>query len=129
MQQNGQYLAEDVLTRFNAASRVTPDEVVQEQLTRQAAIDILEPLLADDAIMVMPTVPGPAPLCSSPEEVLTTERQQVQQLVSAAGLAGLPQVTLPWIEVDGAPVGLSVMGAEGNDGSVALAAKILHAVI
>lgn len=125
VKQNSQHLAEDVLTRFNAASRVTPDEVAQEQVTRQAAIATLESLLTDDAIIVMPTVPGPAPLCSSPEDVLTRERQQVQQLVSAAGLAGLPQVTLPWIEIDGAPVGLSVMGAKGNDGTVAQAAKIL----
>lgn len=129
VQENGQHLAEDVLARFRAASRISTEEVNQEQATRQAAIQKLENLLADDAIILMPTVPGPAPFRASPEDVLATERQQVQQLVSAAGLAGLPQVTLPWMKIHGAPVGLSVMGAKGNDGTVVHAAKMLSELV
>lgn len=129
VQENGQHLAEDVLARFMAASRIAADEVKQEQGIRHAATRTLEDLLADDAIILMPTVPGPAPLCSSPTDMLATERQQVQQLVSAAGLAGLPQVSLPWIEIDGAPVGLSVMGARGNDGTVVQGARVLSKLV
>lgn len=125
VQKNGQHLAKDVLARFMAASRITSNEVAQGQVVRNTATRTLEDLLVDDAIILMPTVPGPAPLCSSSADVLATERQQVQQLVSAAGLAGLPQVSLPWIEIEGAPVGLSVMGAKGNDGTVAQAAMVL----
>lgn len=129
VKKNNKHLAEDVLTRFMAASRITSDEVDQEQVVRDAARRTLEALLADDAIILMPTVPGPAPLCSSPADVLATERQQVQKLVSAAGLAGLPQVSFPWIEIDGAPVGLSVMGAKGNDGTVVQAARVLSKLV
>ena len=129
VRENGKHLADGVLARFMAASRITLDEVKQEQLVRNTAIRTLEALLADDAIILMPTVPGPAPLCAGPADVLASERQQVQQLVSAAGLAGLPQVSLPWIEIDGAPVGLSVMGAKGSDGTVVQAARLLSKLV
>jgi amidase len=36
-------------------------------------------------------------------------------LTCAAGLARLPQVTLPLATVEACPVGLSLMGARGSD--------------
>jgi Asp-tRNA(Asn)/Glu-tRNA(Gln) amidotransferase A subunit family amidase len=35
--------------------------------------------------------------------------------MSIAGVAGLPQITLPAAAVDGCPVGLSLVGGEGAD--------------
>jgi amidase len=127
--EKGKHLAEDVRARFMSASRITFDEVKQEQVIRNTATQTLENLLVDDAIILMPTVPGPAPLCSSSADELATERQRVQQLVSAAGLAGLPQVSLPWMTIEGAPVGLSVIGARGNDGTVVQAARVLSKLV
>lgn len=129
VEQNGQHLAEDVLTRFMAASRVTSDEVECEQAVRNTAATTLNELLAGDSMILMPTVPGAAPLCNDTEEAFDIERHRVQLLVSPAGVAGLPQVSLPWIDVDGAPVGLSVIGARGNDGAVIEAAKLLDKLI
>ena len=127
VQENAQHLAADVLERFLAASRITADEVAVQQRIRNSAIEQLGNLLTGGAMVVMPTAPGPAPLCSSSASVLQAERLQVQQLVSGAGLARLPQVSLPWLCIAGAPVGLSVLGARGQDGTVVQAAKILSA--
>lgn len=122
---NGGNLAEDVLERFISASRIKTDEIEREQIVRDTATQTLTGMLADDAIILMPTVPGPAPLRGSPASVLTVERQRVQQLVCAAGLAGLPQVSMPWMNVSGAPAGLSLIGPRGSDGAVIHAAQLL----
>lgn len=126
---NGEHLASDVRARFIAASEVSAAEVDREQVVRNSAIQTLDNLLAEDTIMVMPTAPGPAPLCTAAPEALATERQRVQELLSGGGLAGLPQVSFPWIEVDGAPVGLSVIGARGSDATVIEAARLLNQAI
>lgn len=123
---NSKHLAEDVLARFISASRIGVDQIKREQTVRDDASQILAKLLAGDAIILMPTVPGPAPSRDSPVSLLATERYKAQQLVSAAGLAGLPQVSMPWIKVGGAPVGLSLIGARGNDGAVIHAARLLE---
>lgn len=122
---NGSHLAEDILERFMVGSRIGADEIAQEQKVRDAATQTLAGMLANNAIIIMPTTPGPAPSVCSPASVLAAERRRVQLLVSPAGVAGLPQVSMPWIKVDGAPVGLSVIGARGNDGTVVHAANLL----
>ena len=123
--QNGEHLAADVRARFIAASAVTAADVDREQVVRTMAIQTLDELLADDTVILMPTAPGPAPLCTASPEALAIERQHALKLLSGAGLAGLPQVSFPWIEVDGAPVGLSVMGARGSDATVIEAARLV----
>jgi amidase len=123
--ENGKHLAADVRARFIAASEVTAADVDREQVVRTKAIQTLDELLADDTVILMPTAPGPAPLCTATPEALAIERQHVQKLLSGAGLAGLPQVSFPWIEVDGAPVGLSVMGPRGSDATVIEAARLV----
>jgi Asp-tRNA(Asn)/Glu-tRNA(Gln) amidotransferase A subunit family amidase len=45
--------------------------------------------------------------------------------VEAAGLGGLPQLTLPLGTLDGCPLGLSIVGARGTDSALlALAASL-----
>ncbi len=67
--------------------------------------------------LVLPTVPSPAPICGS----LGLDRRhdpyipRAISLGAIAGLGGLPQVTLPVAAVDGAPVGLSLVAARGED--------------
>ena len=42
-------------------------------------------------------------------------RQQAMNLLCIAGLAGLPQVSLPLATLDGLPLGLSLVGRRGAD--------------
>jgi amidase len=47
-------------------------------------------------------------------------------MLSIAGHAGFPQISLPMMTVDGCPVGLSLIGPPGRDRAlIALAGKIL----
>lgn len=73
-------------------------------------------LLGGDAVLVVPTAPGPAPLIGTPAPALDEWRKRMISLTCVAGLAGLPQVTLPVASVEGGlPVGLSLMGPPGSD--------------
>src|SRR3546814_9127297 len=72
-------------------------------------------LLGDDALLCLPTAPGIAPLCESNAEELVAHRSGVLSLTSIAGLARLPEVTLPLARVSGCPLGLSLVGPAGAD--------------
>lgn len=76
--------------------------------------------------LVLPTAPGPAVKKSAPGEEIGRFYARALALTSIAGHAGLPQVSLPLVEVEGCPVGLSVVGARGDDAALlALAAAQL----
>jgi amidase len=42
-------------------------------------------------------------------------RPRISTLTCVAGTTGTPQINLPLAEVDGLPVGLSLLGARGSD--------------
>ncbi len=105
----------DVATRFRIASRITDDEVAEAAPRREAMTRHMAALLAGGAVLCEPTSPGPAPLkVSSPEEI-EKARYHAHALCCIAGLARLPQITIPAGTVDGAPVGLSLIAAQGGD--------------
>lgn len=75
-------------------------------------------MLGDDGVLALPTVPGPAPLRGLAGPALNDWRQRVMSMTCAAGLGGLPQVTMPLLQVEGLPVGLSLIGPRGADASL-----------
>jgi amidase len=108
-------LAADVATRFRIASRVTDAEVAAATPRREAITAHMQKLLAGNAVMILPTAPGPAPLKDSPADALEQARFHAHALCCISGLARLPQLTIPFGTVDGAPVALSLIGAQGTD--------------
>jgi amidase len=68
-------------------------------------------------LLVLPTVPAPAPL----KGTLDNDRVQgnyyprTLSMTAMAGICRLPQVTMPVTEVSGAPLGLSLAAAHGED--------------
>ena len=105
----------DVATRFTIASRITDADVAAAKPRRAAITRHLADLLAGGVVLCQPTSPGPAPLKASPPAVIEEARYHAHALCCAAGLAGLPQITIPAGTVDGAPVGLSLLAAPGGD--------------
>ena len=79
--------------------------------------------LAGGAVFVWPTGPGPAPLRRTPATALEDYRNAALTLLCPAGLGGLAQVSLPVARVEGAPVGLSLIGAPGTDVTLIAAAE------
>jgi amidase len=64
---------------------------------------------------VIPTTPGPAPAKSAPPAEISSFYRQALPLNAIAGHAGLPQVTIPVAQLQGCPLGLSIVGAPGSD--------------
>lgn len=127
---HGATMGEDVRARFESASGVDARAVAAMQRLRVEAASILARALArPGSLLLLPTVPGPAPLLSDSLERLGDVRGRSQQLLCLAGLAGLPQVSFPWIEVEGAPVGLSLVGARHDDETVLAGADAVHAAL
>lgn len=84
-------------------------------------------LLGDDGVMVLPTMPDIAPLRSEGEAGLEDYRNRAIRLLCVAGLAGLPQLSLPLAGRDGAPMGLSLLGPRGSDRALVAMAERLAA--
>ena len=72
-------------------------------------------LLAPGTILCLPTTPFPAPRKGLPNRALNPLRERISCLTSPGGLTGAPQVSIPGALVDGAPVGLSLLGGGGAD--------------
>jgi amidase len=87
--------------------------------TARAKQAVIKSRLADivtqDTLIVLPAAPGPAPLLVATGAEVEDFRQRAQCLTCIASLAGLPQVSIPCLEINKAPVGLSFMGAHGSD--------------
>lgn len=89
----------------------------------------LRALIGEGDVWCLPTSPRVAPLRSTPTDLVENEyRAQAMCLLCIAGLAGLPQVSLPLATEDGLPLGVSLIGAPGSDMQLlALTRQVLSA--
>lgn len=107
-----------VAERFRWVATIGRDEVAAADEVRGRARARLQALLDAGQVLCLPTAPSPAPLKGLPLAETERFRGRTLSLTCIAGLAGLPQVTLPLGQVDGAPVGLSLIGAAGSDAAL-----------
>ena len=77
-------------------------------------------------ILCLPTTPFPAPKRNLPITETDPLRDRISCLAAHGGLAGFPQVSIPGATVDGAPVGLSILGARGSDATLVAVASALE---
>lgn len=104
-----------IAERFQMAGTLKKAEC-QSQFDRWKEIQqCMDALLEDDALLIIPTAPGPAPLLNLHGKAAEQYRAKTMQLTCIAGLAGLPQITLPLAQVNGLPVGLSVIAGRNQD--------------
>ncbi len=101
--------------RFEAVAKSDPTEVAQTIPLREAIAARLDQLLAHHAVLLLPTVPDVAPLKNSPHQQTTTFRERAMGLLCLSGIGRLPQVSLPLANINGLPLGLSLVAARGND--------------
>jgi amidase len=85
-------------------------------------------LLGDNAIVCLPTTPFPAPAKGQAIPVLDIMRDRITCLAAHGGLTGVPQVSIPGAAVNGLPVGLSIIGAHGQDAMLVAVAKAVQDV-
>lgn len=118
-------LGPGVRERMAWVSTITVDEVARAQAVRDAARRQMDALLIDNAVLVLPTVSDIAPLLNTPAAELDDFRARAMSLLCIAGLAGLPQISLPLATARDCPLGVSLMAARGNDALLlALARRI-----
>jgi len=115
-------MAFSVAAALIAGSQVPASEQNWASLMREEARARLRHLLPPGTVLCLPTTPFPAPLRGLPLSALRPLRDRITCLCAQGGLTGSPQVSLPGATVDGAPIGLSIIGGHGSDASlVALA--------
>ncbi len=109
-------LGPGVRERLDAARQTDEREVVEASRVRDEARERLDGLLDPGVVLIMPTAPRAAPMRDLPVEKIEIEyRHTSMNLLCCAGLAGLPQISVPFIRYEGLPIGLSIIGARYSD--------------
>lgn len=107
-----------VAERFRLASEVTAE---QEAQARAALAPLKASLtaLVSRAVLLMPTVPGPAPMRTARGERVDAIRQATLRMTTPAAVAGLPAISAPLLTVPSprgpAPVGVCLVSRAGTD--------------
>ena len=109
-----------------AGSQISAAERAWASLMRREAYARLMHLLADGAILCLPTTPFPAPEKGQAISALDVVRDRITCLAAHGGLTGAPQVSIPGGTVNGLPVGLSIIGAHGQDAMLVAVAKAVE---
>ena len=121
-------LGPGVAERFAFGRGVTDAQVDEASAFRTRFTAHLAALLGTDGVLLLPTMPDIAPLRAEPESGLDDYRNRALRLLCVAGLAGVPQLSLPLAGRDGAPMGLSLLGPRGSDRAlVAMALRLAAA--
>ncbi|WP_025091763.1 amidase [Brucella intermedia] len=108
-------LGPGVADRFAFGAEIAADLVASQRVRRAQFTQELEKIIGNNAVLALPTVPGAAPLAKEPFETLQAYREQALRLLCLSVLSGLPQITLPLGQVQGAPFGISFIGPRGSD--------------
>jgi amidase len=104
-----------IAERFKWTRTIEAAEVARMKTKRDEIVRRTLELLGDDAVLCLPTAPGIAPKLASSSEQLETFRARAFALLCIAGLAGLPQISLPLGTLADCPLGLSVIAPRGAD--------------
>jgi amidase len=113
----------EIRGRLEKIASVTRDEMEEKKLVREQLIRRIEDLTPPGTLAVFPTAPGIAPLKGRSMDEARASRLNTMRHTCIAAVAGLPQVSMPLIEQDGCPLGISLLGARGQDGQLLAAAQ------
>jgi len=119
-------MAFSVARNLASATAIPESKRQWAALVRAEARARLTALLPPGTILCLPTTPFPAPPKGLPLATLEPLRARITCLAAHGGLTGLPQVSLPGAQVDGLPVGLSIVGAHGSDAVLVAVAKAME---
>lgn len=101
--------------RWTAASSITTDTAASAEAMQANLRDQIRSLLGSDRIAILPSASSAAILRTADPATVDGIRANTFRITSIAGLAGLPQVNIPFIASDGLPAGVSLLGPAGSD--------------
>ncbi len=103
-----------IAKRLEIASKVTAEQAAAARKTLEAFRAAFRAALEND-VLLLPASAGPAPLIGEDEAKVDDIRIRTMRLTSPAGLAGLPQMTIPVVGADGLPRGVGLLGPVNSD--------------
>ncbi|MFT7402524.1 MAG: amidase [Hydrogenophaga sp.] len=125
------HFGEPIAARWKAASRVTDEAARGARDQAQAIRQQVRDLLGADGVAILPSAASLAPRRDADPSAVDAVRLRTMAITCIAGLAGLPQVSLPVRLAGGGVLGVSLLGPADSDlALIRLAAKLqgmLHA--
>lgn len=118
-------LGDAIRARFDAAAAITDAQHDAAVAARAVVRERMAALVRDDTVVVLPTLPRVAPPVDASAAALEAFRMRGLPLLCSAGLAGLPQVSLPMTRADGLPVGISLIGPAGRDRALLALGRVI----
>ena len=119
----------EITERFALAKETAAKPAGDEAVLRETMTKRLDDMLAAGGILIMPPAADIAPLKSMSAAQSASFRDSTLSLTASAGMARLPQVTLPAGTVSGAPVGLSLIARRGRDRALLALAERLAPMV
>ncbi|PZF28443.1 amidase [Curtobacterium sp. MCLR17_045] len=107
--------------RFRAARANDPDATADGVARLDEVRATIRRALAGRTLL-FPTVPGPAPLLDADTAALERARTATTAMTALASVGGLPAVSAPALTVDGAPVGVCLVGGPATDRALVIRA-------
>ena len=104
-----------VSQRYNFAIGLTDAQLSEAALVRDSLRTRMDEVFAGGGFVCLPTAVVPAPLRGLPTSAKVDVQSRLSRLTCIAGTTGRPQLSLPLAEVNGLPVGISIMGDHGSD--------------
>ena len=101
--------------RYHFAVSLTKTDVEEAAVMREQIRRRMDEVFADGGFVCLPTAVCPAPLRGEPTSQKKDIQARLARLTCIAGTTGRPQLSLPLGEVNGLPVGLSLIGDHGSD--------------
>ncbi|MCW5662868.1 MAG: amidase [Piscinibacter sp.] len=112
---HGDEIEPEVMRSLQWARQIDERQVLAALAHRRHCQARWSELLADDRVLIAPTLPEPAPHRDAEVATLRSHRGRAVRLLCVAPMVRAPQLTLPLATASGAPIGLSLIGAPGND--------------
>lgn len=101
--------------RYNLASNITDAQVEQAMAIKNSARDRMNQVFSDGGFLCLPTSPVAAPPLRQSLPKRREDQWRILRLTCIGGTTGRPQITIPFTEICGLPVGLSFIGDHGAD--------------
>ncbi|SOE52435.1 amidase [Orrella dioscoreae] len=102
-------------SRWRAAAAIGADAAAQADALRERLRAALRAQLGETRFAILPSASSAALRRDAQPDTVDQARMRTFRMTSLAGIAGLPQVSIPFLGADGLPYGVSIMGPAGSD--------------
>lgn len=114
-QSNDVFINRGPKERLEFASSVTRKSYLEGLKEKQVISNQMDDLLGENKIMLLPTASSVAIKKDEELAVINKIRSDSSQLLCISPLSGTPQITIPLLESEGVPFGLSLLGPRDSD--------------